>query len=34
MRDVFFEDEIPVHLREYFEPVGGGKGVSGNTHPT
>jgi hypothetical protein len=35
MRDVFFADEIPAHLREFFEPTGGGKGVGGqNTHPT
>jgi hypothetical protein len=25
---------LPVELREYFEPVGGGEGVSRNAHPT
>jgi hypothetical protein len=35
MREVFNLEDIPAHLREYFEPVGGGNGVGGkNTHPT
>jgi hypothetical protein len=35
MREVFDLNEIPAHLREYFEPTGGGNGVGAkNAHPT
>ena len=37
MRDVFEAREIPEHLQEFFEPVGGGSGVASarrNNHPT
>lgn len=27
-------DKLPVELQEYFEPIGGGDGVSVNAHPT
>jgi hypothetical protein len=27
-------DKLPVELQEYFEPIGGGDGVSRNAHPT
>lgn len=31
----FSINEIPIHLREYFEPEGGGNGVRNyNSHPT
>jgi hypothetical protein len=33
---VLHESEIPEHLKEYFEPTGGGDGVGArnNSHPT
>jgi hypothetical protein len=35
MRDTFLADEIPAHLREFFEPTGGGaRVVAHNSHPT
>lgn len=38
MRDVFAQNEVPAHLREFFTPVGGGDGVASasvqNSHPT
>jgi hypothetical protein len=27
-------NDIPEHIRQYFEPVGGGNGVGRNPHPT
>jgi hypothetical protein len=35
MSVVLKKEQIPEHLREFFELVGGGNGVRGkNTHPT